>query len=79
MKKTAREADIVMNAITSNPLYELRLSVIGAIDSQASLACIGMWLPRIAVVTGERASITSPGRIPASKQSAARMNIADSE
>ena len=68
-----------MNTITSNPLYELRLSAIGTIESQALLAWIGMRPPRIWIVIGESASITGPGRIPASKQSAARMNIAASE
>ena len=79
MKKTASDADIVMKTITSNPLYELRLSAIGTIESHGSLAWIGMRPPRISVVIGESASITSPGRIPASRQSAARMNMADSE
>src|ERR1700710_2138862 len=79
MKNTASEADTVMNTITSSPLYELRLSAIGTIESQASLAWIGMRLLRISIVTGESASITGPGRIPASKQRAARMNMAASE
>ncbi len=68
-----------MKTSTSNPLYELRLSAIGTIESQGSLSCIGMWPPRISVAIGESASITSPGRIPASRQSAARMNMAESE
>src|SRR6202171_3057249 len=79
MTKTADEADIVMNTSTSNPLYELWLSAIGTIESQGSLAWIGMRPPRISVVIGESASITSPGKIPASRQSAARMNMAESE
>ena len=68
-----------MNTITSSPLYELRLSAIGTIESQGCPACAGMRLPRIWVATGASASITSPGRIPASRQSAARMNMAASE
>ena len=47
-----------MNTITSNPLYELRLSAIGTIESQGSLAWIGMRPPRISIVIGESASIT---------------------
>ncbi len=43
-----------MNTITSNPLYELRLSAIGTIESQASLAWIGMRPPRISVVIGRK-------------------------
>ena len=33
MTKTASEADTAMNAITSKPLYELRLAVIGTIPT----------------------------------------------
>ena len=79
MTKTASEADTVMNTITSKPLYELRLAAIGTIESHGSLACIGMRLPRICTVIGESASMTNPGKIPASRQSMARMNIAESE
>src|SRR5438445_79988 len=79
MTNTAREAEIVMNTITRSPLYELRLSAIGAIESQASLAWIGMRPPRISSVIGDSASITGPGRIPANRQSVARMNMAASE
>jgi len=69
MKNTASEADIVMNTITSSPLYELRLSAIGTIESQASLAWIGMRLLRISMVTGEKAhrSPVPAGYRPASK------------
>ena len=68
-----------MNTITSNPLYELRPSAIGTIESQASLAWIGMAPPRISTAIGDNVSITRPGRIPASRQSAARKNMAARE
>ena len=35
MTYTASDAVAVMNTITSNPLYELRPSAIGTIESQA--------------------------------------------
>ena len=44
-----------MNTITSKPLYELRLSAIGTIESQASLAWIGMRPPRISIDIGDSA------------------------
>ena len=79
MTRIADDAESVMNTSTSKPLYELRLAAIGTIESHGSLSCIGMRLSRIASVIGESASITSPGSIPASRQNAARMNIAESE
>src|SRR5258708_13961197 len=79
MTDAAIVAENAMNNITSNPLYELRLSAIGTIESQGSLAWIGMRPPRISSVIGESASITGPGRIPARRQSADRMNMAESE
>src|SRR5258708_35395217 len=77
MTDAAIVAENAMNSITSNPLYELRLSAIGTIESQGSLAWIGMRPPRISSVIGESAAITGAGRSPAREQRSDRTNMTE--
>ena len=72
MKLAASVADMAMNRNTRSPLYELRLSATGAIDSQAIEDCVGIWAPMAACVAGLTASMARPGKTPAIRHSADR-------
>ena len=68
-----------MNRNTSSPLYELRLSAIGAIESQAIPACAGIRPPTAPLAAGDSASMKRPGKMPATRQRTASENIAASD
>src|ERR1043166_1168417 len=65
------------NRITA-PLYELRLSAIGTIESHGSL-CAGMRPPASGATTFASRSITGPGSTPVMKHSTAKIPMAASE
>src|ERR1700736_1795047 len=65
------------NKITA-PLYELRLSAIGTIESHGSF-CTGMRPPASGATTPESRSITGPGSTPVMKHSAAKIPMAASD
>ena len=77
MTLAARDAEMTMNRNTSSPLYELRLSAIGAIESQA-IAGLRRHsaADRRCSPTGARASMKRPGKTPAMRHRAASANIA---
>src|SRR5208337_259028 len=75
MKLAARLAEMTMNRNTRSPLYELRLSATGAIDSQAIDDWVGIWAPIATCVAGLTASIAWPGKTPARRHSVARIAI----
>src|SRR6516162_7825102 len=68
-----------MKRNTSIPLYELRLSAIGTIESHSTAVCVGIRSPTRLLATGASESMKGPGRIPATRQRAAKMNIAVSD
>src|SRR5438445_303799 len=79
MANAAIEADETTKMKTSRPLYELRLSAIGTMESQPAPTCCGMLAPIRLLAMGASASMKKPGRMPAIRQIAARRYIADKE
>ena len=77
MANAARLPEIAMNRKTRRPLYELRLSAMGTIECQSMPDCSGMRSPTNAVTTGANASMKYPGRVPATRHTAASNAVFD--
>src|SRR3546814_4577667 len=76
MTNAAAVAEATMNTNTNKPLYELRLSAIGTIDSQAMSVCTGILVPVANCTVGATASITTAGTMPVRRHSTARIAMA---